>query len=93
MVTLSYIIPHKPRKHNLLRISTTGLILSGGKETIIEARVPLGVTKQDAEYLMLGHSSNVCALDVYGDIIVSGSWDWYISMRGFLLYTFPNKET
>lgn len=27
--------------------------------------------------MLLGHSHNVCTLDNYGDIIVSGSWDGY----------------
>ena len=54
-----------------------GLVISGGHETIIEVREPLGVTKQDADYILLGHSHNVCALDSYGNTIVSGSWDWY----------------
>ncbi|KAF8475738.1 WD40-repeat-containing domain protein [Kalaharituber pfeilii] len=52
-----------------------GLVISGGHETIIEAREPLGLLKQEADYLMLGHSHNVCALDAYGGIVVSGSWD------------------
>lgn len=52
-----------------------GLVISGGHETIIEVREPLGVAKQDADYILLGHSHNVCTLDVYGSTIVSGSWD------------------
>ena len=60
-----------------------GLVISGGHETIIEVREPLGVAKPDADYIMLGHSPNVCALDVYGNIIVSGSWDWYGPLRYF----------
>ncbi|TGZ82220.1 PFU-domain-containing protein [Ascodesmis nigricans] len=51
-----------------------GLIVSGGQETIIEVRQP-GTTATDAEFLLLGHAHNVCTLDAYGDIIVSGSWD------------------
>ena len=60
----------------MTRRNLTGLVLSGGQETIIEAREPLGIAKPDADYLLLGHANNVCALDTYGDIIVSGSWDW-----------------
>lgn len=54
-----------------------GLIISGGKDTIIEAREPGKSPDSDAEALMLGHSHNVCALDSYldCDFIVSGSWD------------------
>lgn len=61
----------------------TGLIVSGGQDTIIEAREPL-VEAQNSDtspaYVLLGHSHNVCALDSYGDIIVSGSWDGYLSL-------------
>ncbi|SLM34914.1 polyubiquitin binding protein (doa1 ufd3) [Lasallia pustulata] len=53
-----------------------GLILSGGKETLVEARQP-GKPEENAEALLLGHESNVCALDVSaeGGWVVSGSWD------------------
>jgi len=54
-----------------------GLIVSGGKDAVIEVKQP-GKTPQDnADALLLGHSHNVCALDVSesGDVIVSGSWD------------------
>jgi phospholipase A-2-activating protein len=56
---------------------TEGLILSGGKDTIIEVRVPSKAPDDNAEALLLGHSGNVCALDVdpAGKFIVSGSWD------------------
>jgi phospholipase A-2-activating protein len=54
-----------------------GLIVSGGKDTIIEARQPGRASQDNAEALLLGHSSNVCALDVSDDgrFIISGSWD------------------
>ena len=54
-----------------------GLIVSGGKDTIIEVRQPGKPPEENAESLLLGHSHNVCALDVgpHGDWIVSGSWD------------------
>lgn len=55
-----------------------GLIVSSGQETIIEAREPLAGSKgpdHPADYVLLGHAHNVCALDAYGGIIVSGSWD------------------
>lgn len=64
---------------------TEGLVISGGKDTIIEAR-PVGKPPEDnAEALMVGHAHNICALDVSpkGNFIVSGSWDstariWHI---------------
>ncbi|KAL8841207.1 MAG: hypothetical protein Q9170_000996 [Blastenia crenularia] len=54
-----------------------GLIVSGGKDTIIEVREPRREPGTDAEALLLGHAHNVCALDVSsnGRYIVSGSWD------------------
>ncbi|KAH0537464.1 hypothetical protein FGG08_005727 [Glutinoglossum americanum] len=54
-----------------------GLIVSGGKDTIIEVRQPTRAPEDNAEALLLGHSNNVCALDVdpSGKLIVSGGWD------------------
>lgn len=54
-----------------------GLVLSGARDGIIEARQPTSGADDNAEALLLGHSNNVCALDVSpdGSIIVSGSWD------------------
>lgn len=54
-----------------------GLILSGGKDTIIEVREPSKAPDDNAERLLIGHAGNVCALDVdpAAKYIVSGSWD------------------
>ncbi|MCJ1356837.1 MAG: hypothetical protein MMC33_006833 [Icmadophila ericetorum] len=54
-----------------------GLIVSGGKDTIIEVRQPGKQPEENAEGLLLGHAHNICTLDVSpaGDWIVSGSWD------------------
>lgn len=54
-----------------------GLIFSGGKDTIVEVRQPGTSQEANAEALLLGHSHNVCALDVCqdGKYVVSGSWD------------------
>ena len=54
-----------------------GLVISGGKDTIIEVRQPSKPLEDNAEALLLGHSHNVCALDVCaeGSFVVSGSWD------------------
>lgn len=54
-----------------------GLIVSGGKDTIIEVRVPSKVADDNAERLLIGHSSNICALDadLESKFIISGSWD------------------
>ncbi|RPB05235.1 PFU-domain-containing protein [Choiromyces venosus 120613-1] len=52
-----------------------GLIVSGGQDTIIEVREPESKGTDDAKHLLLGHTHNVCALDNYAGIIISGSWD------------------
>lgn len=57
--------------------SPDGLIISGGKDTIIEVRRPGKPPEQSPEALLLGHGHNVCALDTNAevDFVVSGSWD------------------
>lgn len=54
-----------------------GLIISGGKDTVIEVREPGKAPDVNAERLLTGHAHNVCTLDVSpdGQWIVSGSWD------------------
>jgi phospholipase A-2-activating protein len=54
-----------------------GLIISGGKDSIIDVREPGKPPDANAERLLLGHEHNICALDVSPDLkwIVSGSWD------------------
>ncbi|CAN8099897.1 unnamed protein product [Discula destructiva] len=54
-----------------------GLIISGGKDTIIEVKKPLATPSDNAERLLIGHAHNICSLDVSpsGSYIVSGSWD------------------
>lgn len=54
-----------------------GLIVSGGKDQIIDVRQPSKTLDQDADALLIGHGNNVCALDASqdGKYIVSGSWD------------------
>ena len=56
-----------------------GLIVSGGKDAIIEVRQPGRPPDQNAERLLLGHEGNICTLDVSPDpknrYLVSGSWD------------------
>ena len=52
-------------------------MIFGGKDTIIEVRQPGKPPEENAEALLLGHSHNVCALDVSpgGEFVISGSWD------------------
>jgi phospholipase A-2-activating protein len=54
-----------------------GLIVSGGKDQIIDVRQPSKALDDNADALLLGHASNVCALDASadGNLIISGSWD------------------
>lgn len=54
-----------------------GLVVSGGKDTIIEVKSPNAVATDNAERLLIGHAHNVCTLDVSpkGTYLVSGGWD------------------
>ncbi|KAJ4359017.1 WD repeat protein Lub1 [Ascochyta clinopodiicola] len=54
-----------------------GLVVSGGKDQIIDVRQPSKRIEDNADALLIGHGNNVCALDVSqdGKYIVSGSWD------------------
>ncbi|PTB44856.1 hypothetical protein M441DRAFT_64536 [Trichoderma asperellum CBS 433.97] len=54
-----------------------GLVVSGGKDTIIEVKSPNSVVTDNAERLLIGHAHNVCTLDVSpkGTYLVSGGWD------------------
>lgn len=67
--SLTYIHPSKEHPD--------GLIVSAGKDTIIEIREPGNAPDQNAFRLLLGHAHNVCALDVgmQGRMVVSGGWD------------------
>lgn len=52
-------------------------MVSGGKDTIIEVKAPTRESTENAERLLIGHSHNVCTLDVSpgGKYVVSGGWD------------------
>ena len=54
-----------------------GLVVSGGRDTIIDVRRPSASAGDNAERLLVGHTNNVCTLDVSpdGKFIVSGGWD------------------
>ncbi|PHH76837.1 hypothetical protein CDD80_1178 [Ophiocordyceps camponoti-rufipedis] len=54
-----------------------GFVISGGKDTIVEVKSPRAASTDNAERLLIGHSHNVCTLDVSvdGNFIVSGGWD------------------
>ncbi|KAI9163730.1 Ubiquitin homeostasis protein lub1 [Paramyrothecium foliicola] len=54
-----------------------GLVISGGKDTIIEVKSPQLQSSDHAERLLIGHAHNVCTLHVApsGKFLVSGGWD------------------
>lgn len=54
-----------------------GLLVSGGKDQIIDVRDPTKPLGQDADALLIGHGNNICALDASpdGQLIISGGWD------------------
>ncbi|CAI6311158.1 unnamed protein product [Periconia digitata] len=54
-----------------------GLIVSGGKDQIIDVRQPTKALGEDADALLIGHGNNICALDASqdGKLIISGGWD------------------
>ncbi|PHH64352.1 hypothetical protein CDD81_4709 [Ophiocordyceps australis] len=54
-----------------------GLVISGGKDAIIEVKPPTSSSTDNAERLLVRHAHNVCTLDVSSETsyIVSGGWD------------------
>lgn len=54
-----------------------GLVVSGGKDSIIDVRKPTAQPSDNAERLLIGHAHNVCTLDVAPNRtwLVSGGWD------------------
>ncbi|KAF5135103.1 Ubiquitin homeostasis protein lub1 [Metarhizium anisopliae] len=54
-----------------------GLIISGGKDTVIEVKSPAAASTDHAERLLIGHANNVCTLSVApsGSYLLSGGWD------------------
>ncbi|KIW27628.1 uncharacterized protein PV07_07353 [Cladophialophora immunda] len=66
---LAYIPPSKQYED--------GLVLSSGQDALIEARQPSSTTGMNADAFMVGHSNQVCSIDVCAtaNYFVSGSWD------------------
>jgi phospholipase A-2-activating protein len=54
-----------------------GLVVSGDSDGMIETASPTALPTDNADRLLIGHSGNVCTLDVSpdGKWIVSGGWD------------------
>lgn len=54
-----------------------GLVVSGGRDAIIDVRQPGKGASDTPEAVLIGHASNVCVLasDLNGSSIISGSWD------------------
>lgn len=69
MNSLAFLPPNEGR--------ADGLVVSGGKDTIIEVKSPRSSESDNAERLLIGHSHNVCTLNVSpdGTFLVSGGWD------------------
>lgn len=54
----------------------SGLLYCGGKDTLINSISPLlGELGQEPEFVLVGHKSNVCALNSSQGYILSSSWD------------------
>lgn len=56
-----------------------GLVISGGRDTILDVRSTDSTPEQDPERLLIGHQGNICSLDSFSDdeieYLISGSWD------------------
>ena len=54
-----------------------GLVVSGARDGIIDVRLPGSDPSHDSFRMLIGHSNNVCTLDISPDSkhIVSGGWD------------------
>jgi len=60
---------------SLTAVLHPGYIVAGGQDSIINIWA-IGTNRDEPLYTLLGHSDNVCALDVGVDgTIISGSWD------------------
>ena len=54
---------------------TIAYAVTGGQDGIIRI-FGLGDAKKEPDFSLIGHSANVCALDISpGGVIISGSWD------------------
>lgn len=51
------------------------LIISGGKNQLIDLTAPYSTQEEDPVSVLIGHEANVCSLDSKGPLIISGSWD------------------
>lgn len=50
--------------------------MTGGQDTVINIFKLGDAAKEDPDFSLIGHTENVCALDVSpGGVIISGSWD------------------
>jgi phospholipase A-2-activating protein len=56
-------------------VSSKGYAVTGGQDAVINV-FNLDAPKDDPDFSLLGHTENICALDVTpGGVIISGSWD------------------
>lgn len=77
------------------------LIVSSGNDNMINLTSPASIftgndnNNSDEEYCLVGHTANVCTLDTFEDLILSGSWDstakvW--NKNGEILYNLTGHE-
>lgn len=51
------------------------LIVSGGNDNMVHLTSPNSVFTDSEEYCFIGHTANICTLDTYENLVLSGSWD------------------
>lgn len=78
-------------------IEEEGLIVSSGSDNLINVTGISSdfINEQDPKYCLVGHEGNVCSLDTFEDLIISGSWDgtakvW--NLQGKVLFDLKGHE-
>lgn len=57
-------------------VKIKGYAVTGGQDTVINIFKLGDGAKEDPDFTLIGHTENVCALDVSsGSNVISGSWD------------------
>ena len=64
-----------------------GCIVTGGNEAVINI-FSLDSPSDEPKYSLVGHTDNVCALDVSSSgLILSGSWDKFVMFAIYALHS------
>ena len=82
ILSLSFLLVQIHRKVSVIGVkslidhwSFKGYAVTGGQDAVINV-FNLNAPKDDPDFCLLGHTENICALDVTpGGVIISGSWD------------------